>query len=1175
MSSTATTYLDTTAALRLLSYQLDEQENPVPIDPSGTWIITTRDLAGSTLQDRLSQWTSEYNKIVSEGGDASTLLLGYREMSQYYLGEFGDELHTLEDYFKYTSKYDTLERDSELAAMTFFSEILGPSEGVDDPAMLAKLAAQYNQYYKNTRTAINAASLRPRMSTVLAAFEDKQELAAIKYNEVTRDQQRLESEDTLIVQARRVINLTTVALVRVDGELLKSYDTERLFSQLLLDERAPLAACLVEGLPQYKTFVHEPTHKTTIQEETLREHTIEILLVDDDNTRFAVVNTFNSTVTVERESDLSVFVSLFSSQVTVSDNNVRETNYSFSLEDVGVHLEAFYQFLLLDKLYGKFLYTPDDILRDEQTSRPIVVRYNRYPVIDSELRRERHLRLQMSLTHTAAASGGIMKAIVFTGTNLTTDEGQYSEWIVARALAAYKQQERDILASIERAWDYEVPLWSLGDLDNISALQLLKPSVFKDEYLASCVRKQPRLITKAEYESQTEEWRRDHAAVVTESLDDNNPIYISCADTKGAPFVVDRPKSKSLKTPNMIVPCCSATRDAAKNERGFINSRRQLGVGDKGYLLGVGHLFGLKDAEKKGVTGVERRGIAQGRRSFLTAVATVLAQSVGGITTTPQGVLDYITQKRGQLSIAPFLQSMWRYSEEEVLDYLTRDADSDLVADGIALNLGYNIFILEEQDEKYRLRAPRYNFAYYRPYYSDRQCIVIYRYSSREGVSYEPVVALKNTGSTTYVWLHNTTTSERCREMFGNNNVTELVDTRGNHMPLDATPYDSNYEYAGMTQIIDEYGKSRGVVIDGVALYFASPRAPLDYPYTTTVDEEANVVNYFALSQEESPLEETMRNVVLEDKLIGLPVSATLIPDTKTELTYNGDLVRRYDKAVRTRSYILQLSNWLYALSRKEPDDFMTYVMISSEVKYDFGVLYTDLTVAQDFTSAMELLEPTGFTTRYEDELLVVLPSETVFKGVYEMLLMERRTRKTDYAEVPQRLVGVSTDRVQSKIINGEYKTTLTLGDSGGYTRWLASQRLSSYNNVTNLALESVQDYKYPYIFVSRSEQGTDRWLVQNVAQGQYERALMCVMTWLTTGVNKGYYTPALSPKGAKRALAYTVVRSWDSSGVLVPDTSPVKDGTVLNILVYPSATVSGKTIKGSYAALLRLDESA
>lgn len=1173
MSSKPTASVDTTSALRLLSYQFDERGNPLPIDPSGVWIITARDLAGSTLEDRLSQWTSEYNKIVAEGGDASSLLLSYKDMSEYYLEEFSRDLHTLEDYFRYTGKYDTLERDSELAAMTFFSTVLSASEE-DDREALSKLATQYNQYYKNTRTAINGASFRPRMKTVLDAFEDKQALAEIKYNEVMRDQQMLEEEDALVVQARRVINLKTVAIARLEGELLKPYQAERLFSLLLLDERAPLAACLVEGSPHYKTFVHEPTHKTTIQEETLREYIVEILLVEDDSTRLISVNALDSTVTVERESDLSVFVSLFNSSVSVSANNVRETNYSFSLEDIGVHLEAFYQFLLLDKLYGKFLYTPDDILRDDQTSRPVVVRYNRYPIIDTELRRERHLRLQMSLTHTAAVGGGIMKAIVFTGNNLTIDEGQYAEWIIARALAAYKRKETDILSSIKRAWDYEVPLWSLDDLDNISALQLLKPSVFKDEYLASCVRKQPRLITKAEYDSQTDEWRRDHAAVVTESPDDDNPIYISCADTKGARYVVDRPKSKSLKTPNMIVPCCSATRDASKNERGFINSRRQLGVGDRGYLLGVGHLFGLKDAEKKGVTGVERRGIAQGRRSFLTAVATVLSQSGEGITTTPQGLLDYIIRKRGELSIAPFLQSMWRYSEEEVLDYLTRDADSDLVSDGIALNLGYNIFILEEQDEKYRLRAPRYNFAYYRPHYSDRMCIVIYRYSSREGVSYEPVVALKSMVSTSYVWLHSVTTSERCREMFGNN-VTELVDARGNHMPIESAPYDSNYEYTGMTQVIDEYGKSRGVVIDGVALYFASPRAPLDYAYTRSVDEEDNLVNYFMLVEGESPLEESFSNVVLGDKLIGLPVSATLIPGTKTELTYNGDLVRRYDNATRTRSYILQLTNWLYALSREEPDDFMGYVTISSDVKYDFGSLYSDLTVAKDFAGAMELLESTGFTARYGDKLLVVLPSEIVFKGVYEMLLMERRTRKTDYAELPQRLVGLSTDRVQSKIVNGEYKTTLTLSDSNGYARWLASQRLSSYTNVTNLALESVQEYKYPYIFVSRSEQGTDRWLVQNVSQGQHERALMCVMTWLTTGVNKGYYTPALSPKGTKRALAYTVVRSWDSSGVLVPDTSPVKDGNVLNILVYPSATVSGKIIRGSYAALLRLDESA
>lgn len=1165
--------LDITSAIRQSAVQEEDSEIQV-VPPISTVLITEKTPAGSTLESRISSWVYEYNQLISRGENPQSIIYTFRDITEAYIDEH--EEISIDKFYQYMSKYDTLTEDPELYIAFYIDIILSEEDGEDIKTLLSD---QYNNFFRETKLPMTASTIVTRTNNIIDGLYSSIPLATVIRERMEKDLKQLTNIQPLSIYSTEQSYTESLAYIKLNGRDINSKDIKPIFDNLYLDDRTPMAIYWYDENIHYKVYendrenfdlslVPKPRDPNTIH--------IGVQLLNERKTkqelRLITINSATGIVSVQSEIDFEILREILP-YMKLEYNNINRTKVrsKFTIADLTMYLEAFYYFIMMDDVFSKYIYTSDDLwYKDDQTPRPLIVRYNRYVIPNTLYARETHIRVLLSTKYVSKhvdGDGEILSAVEFSMENVTHNESDFVISIISRAMNKYKQQENSILSYYRREWGYDIPQWKLPKLSEIDRLRLLKPNIFGSDYLSTCGRKYPTQITKQQYLTGTKKWREDHAAEVKNTKSDNEPIYITCDENKANQYVGYRTKEDKV-----VVPCCVAKKNI-QVERGHISVNQLLAPGMKGYMLGLSKLFGLKESEKKGVTSIERRGIVQSSRSFMTAVATALSNKYQEIQPTADGLMKYMDKMSvASQRISPFLQCMYNYKESDIVKYLNYYGDSDLVADGIGLNIKHNIYVLYEVDNKYKLRKPNYAFAYYPSYYVNRPCVVIYRYEIANIVYYEPVISKNKSGF--YNWVHDEKISEIFRNEFNKNNVTEFMDQNGNYTSISTEANEEGMLYEDSLQIIDNYGKWRGVVVDGLGIYFDSPRAPIVGKYVKRIDEVENRRSYAEWRDEniEEVIPEQWKNVVIGDAIIGVPTEASLIKGTTTYIVHNDvDRVRKYAKAQEIRSYILQLTNLLFSLLVDiSPEDFMsTYVIIDDKVRYNFGNVNNDVSNVT-FKEMMNLLKTTGFTNGKS----IVLPTDAVFRGVYQMLDDEVRTRKTAVPEIPKELIGFSNDKQQVKFVNGINYRTLSITGEGRVGLWADSRNPLRNSSVVDLTLEEVQTSQSPFTFVSRGLNKIDRWLVQNVSRGQYERALYCSMMWNYNKTNTGYFSQALSASFSAEILKYCIIYSWDPSGVLVPDTVPEReDMATMSILVYPKYKKTGNEIKGAFAALLRLTE--
>jgi hypothetical protein len=943
-------------------------------------------------------------------------------------------------------------------------------------------------------------------------YDDKMANTIIAYSKIESTENVRRSSGRVKIEYR----------VEYNSYALTQSALETIIRSIALNERLYYAAYRVTDSRLVRQVREGMTLREVLPTPISRDELLMLITSPGGNDREVVLDVKQSLLRLDDDAYLPLVQQAIPGLTILSvESNLRSVSIGYPLPSLVPHI---LYYIIRTYEPWKTLMGVDDSQYEKKGVRNLFARVKRWPVPDTSIDNELVVTLHSSYGSNIPVEGELQGGITFEVRDADELTIIRVEELTSRLISDYDKRYNEVLAIYKKRFpSLTTPLTSKG-VSKAKQLEILRPDVFGGDYSSRCAKK-PVLADKA-----------DENAVEFEDL------TLKCADRYNLELIEGDP----------IIPCCVPI-----VKRAVINMETHMEKNKEGYLFGIAGIFGRQEKGKKGTSAVVRVGEGKTLRRVL-----------GGILEGPNRPL------RGSVrSIAPFFQSMWDMTEDEILTYLDSNIsvwDSDRLIDGLALNLGFNIFVLELIDDRLVLRVPRHRFAYYIPFSYDRPSIFLYRHNTNP-IVYE---AVRLAGTREYI--QGVETSRRAIEWFQDQHRVELLDRDGRYTSLqDRGPYKEDEMTINHMQIIDAYGKLRGYQErSGLMRYYPHPSAPLLGPYTRRGDSVRNREAYTEVRKDEGEVGgEEWKNMPLGE-LVALPVSRRWPDDEVTELTWRTATPHTYARLARERSYILQLVNWIYANARRTEgmtlDIFLSLIREEVSVTYDFSTVGEELG-EYDFVEAMRYISATGLTEVYEEsEIGFILCTKKVRDGLVQMLQVAEDTHGSS-PPIPSRIVNIDYDREMKRLdVEGVLHKQIYLQDDQSYQSWRDSIRT---DGPLNLSQAYVRLLKSPFTLVSPTHtREMDRWLVQNVANGSYSRSIQCCAIWLRDRRNTGFFTEQ-APDEPEVWNDKVVVYTWDESRLLTPNV--VVEGRVITILVYPGYKKEGDNVyKGYFAALLPLTAS-
>lgn len=395
-------------------------------------------------------------------------------------------------------------------------------------------------------------------------------------------------------------------------------------------------------------------------------------------------------------------------------------------------------------------------------------------------------------------------------------------------------------------------------------------------------------------------------------------------------------------------------------------------------------------------------------------------------------------------------------------------------------------------------------------------------------------------------------------------------------------------------QIIDDYGKLRGLVIDNenetTLTYFFIPSQPENIPLAENIllgsIEESN--RYFG-----QPIAQTRNNdgqvngVWYSDPdfdhdqyIIFVPLQPNdnndlaLLPEgppPPIDLNINVDenTVDRVLRLERQISLLLQIIRWVFLIYKTshqdtypDVDDFMKkYVGVNTErvedssTFYDLSGIQRRLPIVNSVEEAVNYLENVAPSLVRDNKIF--LYSTTFAEKISGYLRNFIRQSYGIALRVPRYLDNYY--RYESDFLRQPQTVVLIGRDS--LNAWLTSLQHVGYQGITiKTQLDVTLSEKIePYLYLD--EEGTT-YLIQNVDGGDFDKAMEVNLQWIRDFINPGFIAP---PNDYD--LPYRIYEISPSGGVrfVNEESNPNYPDLFFNILMYSQT---------SYAALLVLSQS-
>jgi len=489
-------------------------------------------------------------------------------------------------------------------------------------------------------------------------------------------------------------------------------------------------------------------------------------------------------------------------------------------------------------------------------------------------------------------------------------------------------------------------------------------------------------------------------------------------------------------------------------------------------------------------------------------------------------------------------QELYDFSESQIISQL---ADPSYFLDPslyyrvfeILFNINIYVFTLvlfdTESETDGALDIPRHKLFYSRPLRDDRQTIIILKHwgTDSDNVQYphcELIIDLDNT-TNSMVKLFGSDMTSILHTAFLNINVTfswsvssDLsVITRENLFSL--IDFYSLTRRSATSQYLDQYGKLRALIFpsqDEFITMICPPSQPENLPiftspslpsFTTLLSTFPNPV---AVTRNDSSLVTGFWFQVM-DLTYGIYCPIIPIPGFEElplgppDPLFAKDVrvVPRLRKMRRVINIILQLLLWFYLLSSLPLDQFAAlYLTVGSipdstdsSTIYDFSNLNRRLPQVSSVDEAIQYLSQTIPSFFLDNKIFIY--NQKFYDGLLYYLRTFNQTNS-----------GLSI--TLSSLINGLFESssdftprpynTIFVGESD-LRSWLLSIRRSSYHTII---IKNRLDISFglldePYLYITPDER---IFLIQNVLNGDFSRAINVAYNWSSSKINLGFYSP-------------------------------------------------------------------
>ena len=413
----------------------------------------------------------------------------------------------------------------------------------------------------------------------------------------------------------------------------------------------------------------------------------------------------------------------------------------------------------------------------------------------------------------------------------------------------------------------------------------------------------------------------------------------------------------------------------------------------------------------------------------------------------------------------------------------------------------------------------------------NRSSILIYKYwgSDSDQLKYPQCELIQN--ETTYIFPPDI--SKKLYNVFYLSSQTISWNATNHHL-ISRLPFYHIIDYSllfpnAIGQYIDKYGKMRGLVINlnnvEIGIYFP-PAQPLNLssvnrlisppPLNTVLQAfQNNILTAVTRIDPNNPAITGLWVKILDITFgIYIPVEPTIkseysdmpIGPINPYLITGINMVDRINHLQRTLKIILQLTNWVYMLSKLSADNFINNYMIKqsmtedSDKIYDWSKLPPRLPKLNNVNEGINYIKSV-FPSLILNNILMMYNGK-FFNGITYFLREREKLSKGLKLPLPTLIDGVFQEPIDFK----QQLNVIIFVDQNSLINWLNNDQRDKHElrTIRDKFDYSLSALTQPYMY---QDEDKKIYLIQKVLDGNLIRALTLGKLWYTKKINTGYDT--------------------------------------------------------------------
>lgn len=819
----------------------------------------------------------------------------------------------------------------------------------------------------------------------------------------------------------------------------------------------------------------------------------------------------------------------------------RETRIggNFTISGLELQIPSLLHLILIDPLMNQYIYAEESLLTYADKSR-LTLHYRSVIDTPSEETGKSYISnpssVEISIKQITGSTIPTVEAKISKGENRAVI-AQFVD-VFGRLMNYYMQVKNPIISLYQtyipqlQTGQMTAPVRRATSARKGTLLDQLKADageIFVANYARKCQAPQhPKIMTEKEAEAWTKEtfvhngqtYHRQAMRYPPPSVVEKGaPVHYFGCTSANHPFpgvIAASPEMENYST-YPYLPCCFKTDQMDPNVNSLYNVFFRGQVRPQRSEVKAAHLIKTDKFLSTGRTGTlplvvqkllslaggspdayVRIGVPQDPNSFLHSIGLAL-QDPEYLLDPQRRVLEYRSHLLATQYPGLYKQQLYDIPDSKIAEMIaTPDYffDPRLFYRGIEEMFGINVYVFvvppgkDSSDETVTLELPRYsvfNIRYSRP---ERPTVLIFKhFGSESDGSTTPQCELIINGNARLFGPAMTNLLNSAQldlyHFLTTKMTSELTTTDNFYSSVDIVRDFQTHGWIPTAQIIDPYGKCRGIVINGATLEII-PSMPLNLP---TID--------FPTPKKLTPAEvETLMGsispdgwypVLHENHGIYVPLEGTTTPFPTPEPKMLSDQ--------KSDDLWIQIFYWLWMLNLnssrpKTPTQFAkSYLILSKSPNYDLTQIDPILPIVDSVEAGISHLNS---TLQYQGRLIVS-------RAVAEQI--PKKLEEWGPNTIPTTLTGVYQSVGDFREQPG---TTILIGNRD-YKNWVRAQKspeTQPFPIVNKLETTGFLSEE-PYYFANDS-----LYLIQNVYSGSFSRALNVAHTWRTQKINLGFQAP-------------------------------------------------------------------